>query len=82
MWVHGHPEPWVLTGALRFGVPSPVRMGPAHSSGQRGPCLVSSLERRAGPSLGHSCCVLTSLFRRAPSFIRGAEACCLSADGP
>lgn len=81
MWVHGHPEPLVLTGALRFGVPSPVRMGPAHRSGQRGACLVSSLERGAGPILEHSCCLLTSLVR-APSFIWGAEACCQSRDGP
>lgn len=47
MWVHGHPEPRVLTG-VRCGVPSPVRMGPAHRSGQRGACLVSSyLEERS-----------------------------------
>ena len=52
-------------GAFRSGVPSPVHLGPAHGSGQRGPCLVSGLERGGvhSPRLPASPALTPSLAR-------------------
>lgn len=63
-------------GASRSGVLSPMHLGPAHGSGQRGPCLVSGLERggvRSPPLL--ACLTLT------PRLAWGLVACCLSGRG-
>lgn len=60
-------SPW----GLRFGVPSPVHMGPALGSGQGGPCPIRGL----GEGLGHARCLWASLVL-APGLAPGA--CCLS----